>query len=102
MTLVYLYAKFFREDAIQPHELITKDARGVHGIEQTGKFKAKVTPQANKVIFCGMKYLFDPRVVENRSKRIVIFERKRINHVVFFRRRELHQTHLFTIRMQTV
>ena len=40
--------QIFPKDIIQTHKRISENAGGLHGVEQPGKFKAKVAAQADK------------------------------------------------------
>ena len=69
MAFIHFELEFLCQQVIQSNKLISQNTRRMHGVEQIGKLKAKITPQANQVIFCRVKDLFDVRIAENGSQR---------------------------------
>src|SRR5690606_34855936 len=82
MAIVHFDAEFIAEQFVQTDGGIPQHARGLHGIEQTGKREAKVTPQTDQVIFGGMKNLFDSWVGKKRSKNGKVFKNQRIDQII--------------------
>jgi hypothetical protein len=102
VTLIHFDIELFREHVIQPHKGITKHARGIHGIEESGKCKAEITLQTDQVIFGGMEYFFNPRTAEQWTQRAQVFEDEWIQDVICFWGGKLDQANLFPVSMETV